>query len=77
MTDRIELDLTSHNNARYAVLTNALDDYAGKLEHEASNEEESDVYNGREAGSPQVVGLRESAAIARQLVEEIEQQLDN
>jgi hypothetical protein len=56
MTDRIELDLTSHNNARYAVLTTALDDYGGKLEHEGSNEEEPDVHNGREASSPQLVG---------------------
>lgn len=76
MTNRVELDLTSENNARYAVLVNALAEYAGTLEHQAEGEDQSDTYNGREPGGPSATRCRADAAIARQLVDEIEHQLD-
>lgn len=76
MTNRVELDLTSENNARYAVLVNALAEYAAGLEHQAESENQSDTDNDRESGGPSASSCRVDAAIARQLVDEIEQQLD-
>lgn len=76
MGNRVELDLTSENNDRYVVLVTALQEYAAALEHQADDTEQSDVENGREPGSPQVLGFRASSAIAQQLMNEVEQQLD-
>lgn len=75
MTNRVELDLTSENDARYAVLVNALAEYASVLEHQADGEDQSDTENGREAGGPTATCFRADATIARQLVDEIEAQL--
>lgn len=76
MGNRVELDLTSDNDVRYVVLVSALQEYAATLDHQADEEERSDVENGRDAGSPQVLGFRASAMVAQQLVDEIEQRLD-
>lgn len=77
MTNRIELDLTSENNERYVVLITALEEHAASLEHQADNEDNSDTYNGRETGGPRATDFRRSAGVARQFIEEIEQQLDS
>ncbi|RFA11787.1 hypothetical protein B7R22_17810 [Subtercola boreus] len=64
------LDLTSERDARYAVLVNALADYATTLEHHADDERD------REPGSYAEAGFRQDAATARTLMAEIEQQLE-
>jgi hypothetical protein len=76
MTNRIELDLTSDNDARYVVLTTALTEYASTLEFQADSEEESDRYNNVES-TGRTVDLRKQSAIARELLEEIETQVDS
>lgn len=69
MNSRVQLDLTSENDIRYAVLVNALGDYASMLDQQADDEE------ARESGSFAAAGFRHDAAVARDLVTEIEQQL--
>lgn len=79
MTDRVELVLTSPDdtrNTRYVVLVNALEEYAGQLEHQAEERDKSDAYNGHEPDSAGTARWRADAAVARELIEEIEQQLD-
>jgi hypothetical protein len=76
MTNRIELDLTSDNDARYVVLSTALTEYASTLEFQADSEDESDRYNKVEP-TGRSADLRKQAAIARELNEEIESQLDS
>lgn len=71
MNSRVELDMTSENDARYAVLVNALGEYASTLDQQADDEE------ARDSGSFAAAGLRHDAATARDLVAEIEQQLQN
>lgn len=77
MGNRVDLDLTSENNDRYVVLVSALEEYAATLEHQAEEEERSDVENGRDAGSPQVTGFRAYASIAKDLLDAIEEQLSS
>ena len=69
MNSVVVLDLTSEQDARYAVLVNALADYATTLEHQADDERD------REPGSYAGVGFRRDVATARALMAEIEQQL--
>lgn len=69
MNSRIQLDLTSENDARYSVLVNALADYASTLDQQADDED------ARDAQSFAVAGFRHDAGVARELVAEIEQQL--
>jgi hypothetical protein len=76
MTNRIELDLTSDNDARYVVLSTALTEYASTLEFQADSEDESDRHNKVEP-TGRSADLRKQAAIARELNEEIESQLDS
>jgi hypothetical protein len=64
------LDLTSEQDARYAVLMNALADDATTLEHQADDERD------RDAGSYTEAHFRKDAATARALMAEIEQQLE-
>ena len=71
MNSRVELDLTSEKDARYAVLVNALGGYASTLDQQADDEE------ARDTGSFAAASFRHDAAVARDLVAEIEHQLQN
>ena len=75
MSNRVELDLTSENNDRYVVLTSALLEYASNMDYQADEIERADVANSREVGGS-VSSFRAYAAIAQQLLDEVEQQLD-
>lgn len=70
----VVLDLADPDD--YGVLTEALTDYAGRLEHEADEEDKTDVYNGREPGGPQATRFRQDAQRARAIIERIHEQLD-
>lgn len=76
-TRTVHLDLPEDNNSeRYVALTLALQEYASAMEFKADGEDESDAYNGGEVGGPQAESFRRTAAVARELLEEIEAQLD-
>ena len=64
MTDTVTLDLT--DPSRYPILVGALDQYASEMEHQAQ-EADDDI---------QERYWLKQAAIARQLREDIEEQLD-
>jgi hypothetical protein len=70
MNSVVVLDLTSEQDARYAVSVNALADYATMLENQADDERD------REPGSYAEAGFRRDAATARTLMAEIEQQIE-
>lgn len=58
------------------LLTAALYDYAGKLEHEGADEGERVAYNGPGVPSSDGLRLREAASPVRAMIDDIERQLD-
>jgi hypothetical protein len=69
----VVLDLTGQD--AFYVLTTALEDFAGKAEFDAENDEQSAAYNGTEPAK-HVETLRAHAAIAKQLLDDLHRQLD-
>lgn len=69
----VVLDLT--DDQAYYVLTAALEEFAGSAEHQAENEEQTARYNERPVDR-RAADLRHLAAIAKQLRDDVERQLD-
>ncbi|GLK15612.1 hypothetical protein [Herbiconiux flava] len=74
MTNRVELDLTSNDRARYSVLVGALEEQAERFDDAAANAANANPDGSNTANTVVESWFRARAEIARALIGEINSQ---